>query len=496
MKIRSATAYNFKGFDTITVNFDENITYLVGPNGAGKSGMGIDLIWFVLQGIAEKSSGGNVPLLGERFRFIGGTSAASIGEIQLYDEKVEIKVIRKMLKSGSELSFSTMATNLKLDQKWLNDLFNVFFIAPKRFLDLSSKEQALTLGIDTKKWDDGIRDLKTDVTVYNKDIEKIENLPPIEKTEWVLLKDLNEQMQQLQKDYVQQHQANQQINKETKAVWQKQKGEWDLFVADFNRIQVQKETDLTDIFQALITLKNLGYEGTEVEEFRNNWVDKILPQIYAENFYPEEPTDLQYKQDDYTPAPGEKVYIRELPDQKAIAELQGKILMATETNVKAKAYDDYQLKIQEKEDLQKKLADNKKKQVVLEEEKLEYIKAFKLPFDKLSIGDEGELLFNGRPLKIPHYSTGELIRIIPTLLSSLNPKLKYVFLQDFSLLDEVNQEKIVKELTDLGFQLVVELVGNEPPQNKNCIVLRHNHVVNTTKADQTLLIEAKNLAVK
>jgi hypothetical protein len=381
-----------------------------------------------------------------------------------------------------------------LDQKWLNELFNVFFIAPKRFLDLSSKDQALTLGIDTKKWDDAIRDLKTDVTVYNKDIEKIENLPPVEKTAWVLLKDLNEQMQQLQKDYVLQHQENQRINKVMKEAWIREKQGWDSFVINFNYNQARISFDLEAIDEAHTILESKGYDGLEhIIAFYNRVKDEKLPNIYAENFYPDEPTDLQYKEDDYEPAPGEKVYIRELPDQKAIAELQEKIVTASETNIKAKAYDDYLLKIQEKEDLQKKLAENKKKQVVQEEEKLEYIKAFKLPFDKLSIGDEGELLFNGRPLKTPHYSTGELIRIIPTLLSSLNPKLKYVFLQDFSLLDEVNQEKTVKELTELGFQLVVEVVGTVAPENKNCILLRHNHIAATTSENKTLLIEALNV---
>jgi hypothetical protein len=67
--------------------------------------------------------------------------------------------------------------------------------------------------------------------------------------------------------------------------------------------------------------------------------------------------------------------------------------------------------------------------------------------------------------------------MIPTLLSSLNPELKYVFLQDFSLLDAANQEKTINELVGLGFQLVVEYVGTEAVENRNCILLKNNHVV-------------------
>src|SRR5581483_9142721 len=126
MKIKELTLNNFAKYDQIHVSFDDNITYLVGKNGSGKSTIGITAIWFMFQGIAEKASGGNNPLIGERFRFIGPKGASSKGEMILVDEKsgAEIKVLRKLTKSGSELSFEA-PEGYNLNQQWLTDLFNI-----------------------------------------------------------------------------------------------------------------------------------------------------------------------------------------------------------------------------------------------------------------------------------------------------------------------------------------------------------------------------------
>jgi len=135
------------------------------------------------------------------------------------------------------------------------------------------------------------------------------------------------------------------------------------------------------------------------------------------------------------------------------------------------------LKLEEKASLEKKLQENKVAQNDQEAQKVEYIKEFKFPFDKLSVDDEGGLLLSGKPLKQQYFSSGELIRIVPTLISSLNPEFKYVFLQEFDLLDEETQVKVEEDLTSKGFQLVIELVGKEKLPEKNCILLRNSSEV-------------------
>src|SRR6186713_642099 len=100
MKIKNISLSNFAKYDKVEVSFDDKVTYLVGKNGSGKSTLGITAIWFLFQGIAEKASGGNNPLIGERFRFIGPKAATAKGEMILHDEKtgVDIKVMRKLTK--------------------------------------------------------------------------------------------------------------------------------------------------------------------------------------------------------------------------------------------------------------------------------------------------------------------------------------------------------------------------------------------------------------
>ena len=168
MKINSLKLDNFAKYGQVEVSFDENITYLTGINGSGKSTIGLTGIWFMFQGIAEKASGGNTPVIGERFRFIGPSSPTAKGEMVLFDEKknAEIKVIRKLTKSGTELKFEA-PEGYNLDQQFLNDLFNVFLIAPKKFIDLSSKQQALALGIDTSSYDIELSKLKQNSTLLN-----------------------------------------------------------------------------------------------------------------------------------------------------------------------------------------------------------------------------------------------------------------------------------------------------------------------------------------
>lgn len=65
MFIKNIWALNFEKYMSVSVDLDRNVTYIIGKNGSGKSGVGIDIVWFVLQGIAEKSSNGTIPLVGK-----------------------------------------------------------------------------------------------------------------------------------------------------------------------------------------------------------------------------------------------------------------------------------------------------------------------------------------------------------------------------------------------------------------------------------------------
>ena len=68
MKIKQIMLKNFANVNQVEINLKDDVTYLVGVNGAGKTTVGLNAIWFILEGLALK--GKNV-LHGERFRFIG-----------------------------------------------------------------------------------------------------------------------------------------------------------------------------------------------------------------------------------------------------------------------------------------------------------------------------------------------------------------------------------------------------------------------------------------
>ena len=460
MKVKSIELNNFANYNKVSVSFDDNVTYLIGKNGAGKSTIGITAIWFMFCGIAEKSSGGTTPLIGERFRFIGPNGKTANGEMILHDEKagIDIKVIRKLTKSGTDLSFEA-PDGVELDQSWLTDLFNIFLIAPKKFTELSSKEQAKALGIDTKTFDDEIALLKKQFTEINAVYKSYGELPEVEKVDRIdvaeLQKKKDEVRMQLNDLYLQNKAANEKLKKEWEAACKVVDNE----CATFNNTQIALQNKIEQANKLYSQLEDLGYAGYEVSD----WIKSLGKPEESKSF------------DDYYPAI--PATASELPDDSELKAIDTQIMAAVETNNKALLYAQYLEKKQQKEAKGAELQANKDKQAATEAERLEYIKAFKFPFSNLTVGEEGELLLNGKPIKQEYFSTGELLKIIPVLISTTQPELKYVFLQDFNLMDDEKQKEIEDFLTGKGFQLVVELVGKSKIADKNCILLRDNIVV-------------------
>jgi hypothetical protein len=119
----------------------------------------------------------------------------------------------------------------------------------------------------------------------------------------------------------------------------------------------------------------------------------------------------------------------------------------------------------------------------MEEIRIKKIRSLNLPFQDLSINENGELMLQGRYLKEQYWSTGELIKTIPILLiSSMKsqgriPKFPYVFVQDFSLLDPENQQEIIDFFLANGIQACLEIVGTEPLDKPNSIFLKDSIVI-------------------
>ena len=76
----------------------------------------------------------------------------------------------------------------------------------------------------------------------------------------------------------------------------------------------------------------------------------------------------------------------------------------------------------------------------------------------------------GRPIREPYFK-GELEVIVAKIASSIKSEWKTRFIDDFDLLDEVKQEKLLKELIDAGYQVITAEVGTAATKDGS-IVLR------------------------
>jgi DNA repair exonuclease SbcCD ATPase subunit len=462
MKIKEISLNNFAEYSKVTVSLDPNVNFFVGKNGSGKSTLGLTGVQAIFQGIAEKATNGTTPVISERFRFIGDNGATSKNHIILVDEKndnAEIKISRKITKTGSELQIEAPESYGALDQEWLNSLFNIFLISPKRFLDLSARDQAKALGIDTKTFDDAIATKKKEYTEINAVYRSFGDLSEMEKVEKVDVSALQAQKKEIADKLNTLYLENKKANEATKKAWEEACDLVDKECSVFNNVQIALENTIEQATKLYSQLEGLGYGGYEVSDWIKS-LGKPEETKSSEPLYPTEPT-----------------YIPELPDRAELDAIDTQIVAAGETNNSAMLYEQYLEKKTKKGVYETALKTNKEAQAATEAERLDYIKSFKFPFSNLSVGEDGELLLNGKPIKQEYFSTGELLKIIPVLIATTQPELKYVFLQDFNLMDEDKQKEIEEYLTGKGFQLVVEMVGKTKVADKNCILLRDNCIV-------------------
>ena len=415
MKIKELKVKNFAKFTDLQIEFDSNITRLVGVNGSGKSSI-LLAIFTALKGMSQKGDA----IFGERFRFMTAASDPDI-QLTLIDEikEAEIIVRNELSKKGNEITFLA-PDDYPISQEWLSNLLSLSFVSAKNFCQLSGKEQAILLGIDTDIYDQSIKGFKDEYTLLGRELKTLGTPEPVEKVERVIISEL---------------------------VKEKDDNE------AFNKLEEAKQTKI-DSYAA--TLSKLQAEKVELLKEMELLDAKILSTT---------------KIKDALPKP-EKL--------KDVIEVTKKINEAEPINIKAESYEKYQTKLQDIEAKKKQIKINKEKQVQAEANKVNYIKSFDFGFDGLTVDDNGFLLLNdgtsARPIKEPYYSKGQLEIIVARLYASTNPDLKVRFLDDFNLLDDANQVKIIDELVEAGFQLIVSEVA-ESSTKENVILLRECRVV-------------------
>lgn len=438
---------NFYKFTDFVCEFGDRVTHLVGINGSGKSTVAYKGLLACLNGISENRGG----LLGKRFLFIGAAGKSADVEYTFRDEENggEFTVKRHITSSGQELKFQSKS-DAPIDDAWLRTFLKVSLMSAKNFCALSGREQAAALGIDTTVFKEQLTKLKADFTLLNRDLKNMGEIAPVEPAEMLNVQEILSRKENLRSELNAKYLANKKHNDALRVKYEADKEAREKRETEHSDENARRSENIKDANDAAETLERVGYDCAGLVK----WI-ATMPALttFAE---PE------------IPAPK---LIEEMPDDSELQLIDSELLRASETNAKAGAYIEYKKKVKTKEAKKAELAANKKKQDEVEAETVAYIKQFKFPFAGLGIDDEGGLTLEGRPLTESYFSRGELELIVAQLHASLNPAFKTRFIDDFDLIDDANQEKILAALDEKGFQVITAEV-RKTKDRENTLILR------------------------
>ena len=460
MKIKQIMLKNFANVNQIEINLSDSVTYLIGENGSGKTTVGLNAIWFILEGLSLK---GKKVLHGDRFRFIGTHGKSAIGKLVLHDEteNIDITIQRKLLKNKTELKI-VASDKRHLPADFIDDIFNIFSINPMGFAKLAPQEQSVALGVDTTKHDTLKKTAYDERTELGRDVKRlegaVEEIGFVEKIEPINLKKLLQKKEQIER-------ANTKLTE--KAV--EQRDEKIQTIIEFNKEQVDKQIVMTDI------TKNIEIKEQDIKTLREN-INRLKTQLARDIGFYEKLIDKR----DKMPIPDEQKTTDiplSKPDLEDTSALNTQIGNAETTNQQAALYQQ-SVDAQDRHEIASEMYDNKTSELkTIENNRIEYIKSCNLPFSNITIDDTGGVLISDRPFNETYFSKGEILRMGIKLAASVNPKLKYVFIPDSQSIDEKNRERLFDELTEAGFQVVAEYVDTEKRKDHGSILLKESKIV-------------------
>lgn len=459
MKIEQLRIRNFKGVENLEITFNNDVTRFIGLNGSGKTTI-FEAIWAGFKGISEKDQGGNI--IGDRYHFIGSKDRTAKIDIFVKDEKRTISVTTTIGKSGNSMEFYD-ENGLSIDGYWVKNLLDVTMMNAVQFCKLTPKQQAVRLGIDLTKFNERSAALKEQFTEYNSVYRTFGNLEPVEECQRVSLNELIKEKAEIKLRLNDEFLKNQAHNEMLRKEYKEAQESADLSVDEHNIEQERRLIVIKVCNDALECLNDNGYSGKEVEQFINSL---LKPEPVAS----------------YVALPVPK-FINEIPDDSDLKAVDKKIEDSARINEKAALYEAYISKKKDKDRYEHLMMMNKTEQLKLDAEKLEYIKSFQFGFDGLEVDESGGLILNGRAIST--YSQAETEIIVARLAESLNPEFKVRMIDEFQSLDQGNQEKLINELLENGFQLLIAEVGDPGiKKDKNAVFLRECKIVDGKEVAQ------------
>ena len=421
MKLKQLELKNFAKFEKFEMVFNDDITNLIGMNGDGKTTVGLTALWAGFKGIAEKSTSGH--LIGQRFRFITEGKKSLDVRITLHDEKKDMDIVltRHITKTTNTIKIESSGLYPTLTKEYMENLFNVAFLSASHFSALTGKEQAAAMGINTTKFDENLKRKKEDAAGYRRDLKKIGDLTPVAICE---------------------------------------KKNIDVLQAQFEAA-TEHNTTQTTLTATLSTLND------DLEEINKDIHDEIERFEKIQKDHEARLAGLHESRTDYkkriTVFPAIEDPIPLKPINKAIADI-------VESNEKYFKYEAYKNSVAERDEFQEYLDKNLELQKDIQEERAKYLQSKSFGIKGLQIDEDGNLTKDGKLIRGPYFSRGELEVLVARIAMNLNPELKVRFIDDFEMLDDINQEKLLKNLMKKGFQIITATVGSKKKDDKSVLL--------------------------
>lgn len=427
-KIQRISVYNLKAISELTADFNGCTAIVTGRNNSGKTTFlrtPIDRIRGskpeIILKLNEKEGFTELDLTtGEKFRWV-------------FDSKT---------KAGEKLIFITKDNIKKPLTREIADRYFPATFDVDKFLIAQPKQQRKMLqelvGVDftevDKRYDDAYLK-RTDLNRTAAEQKTIfEAMPQPEKVEAVLLDDLLKEKEGFRKKLNDLYLAYKKQNDEARKLWQDQCEDMRKNVQEFNVLQHNRVVEYNECVSSVEILSNAGYKNPDLDKF----LEKLNSAIESIKTYV---------------APPEPEYIKELPDDSALKEVDERINAANETNRKAQEYTDWLRAKNKNTDAQKAAGEANEKVQAIEKERMDIIKAAKMP-EGFTFSDDG-ILYNGLPFTREQLSSsGIYIAALKLAAMTLGEVRTLHF--DASFLDKQNLLEIEKWATENDLQLLIE----------------------------------------
>lgn len=426
-KIEDVKIMNFKSISELELSCNGESRSIVGVNGAGKSSA-MDGIIMGLTGELTKSNGKK---LNKKDYYTLLAPNTTQGNIIVRLKEVEtgkiIVIGRKVKKNGEELITLKYEDDSPIKMDIMDNLISQFAINPYNFINLTPQQQAKMVGVDTDEYDKQIAELKSELSIANKEKLRLGKVIPSdapEKVEKVSSSDILNAIEEVNQHNARVDKANSYIEskKEERKVLEKKQQDYQAEIDRLNALIMDTEEEVIKVDKAIITAE-----------------DKMK----AEN----------------------------LTEYKDREDLVSQLKNIEEVNKRADEYERY-LEGVKQLDESKAEYDKISSQIAdLEAQKVKYLQSQSFP-KEVSIDDKGGLLINGRELDETSFNHAKVMEIILALLKRDDSTLKTIFIKDGNLYDN---ETLVR-LEKLGYQLLIEVVKSEIPTEK-VIYIKESKVV-------------------